>query len=165
MDTLHPSDSLFAVLAFAGIRQRDIARFLGVGKSLVSQWRSGSKPMPDHHHKTLWDWAEASYWTEWSRTKDQGAAAERRLQEFADLLDAAKAERNPSEWYYRLAMDTSALWRLVNGDEGMRLEQMQDVQRIEELGRRVVAAARLIKAQLAAREREKLQDSLGQCNG
>ena len=57
MSPHQPSQHLFALLDYVGIRQVDIAEHLGVSKSLVSLWFNAKKGLPASYYVTLRHWA------------------------------------------------------------------------------------------------------------
>jgi transcriptional regulator with XRE-family HTH domain len=175
MDVSQPSESLFALLDFLGIRQRDIAAHLGVGKALVSRWRGGDKAMPAKHHRALLAWAHETFmrdWHAWEQahatqvlTEAEKDAALRRFQTFVDLHDAAFAERDPQVWYDRVLQDAARVLHELRTQEGYVIHEMETAKRIEDLGRRITAAARLLQTQLRARAQAREQEAERQRTG
>ena len=155
VDTHQPSDKLFALLDFCGIRQRDIVQHLGVSKTLVSLWRSGRREVTAAHHAALITYAEEISWHKLNALQAEVAGqvlppariAEIRTQisTFVDLVDSARAERDISLMQYRLALDLAALHGILQSEGHPETWDEETLWQVEEFGQRIATAARLLR--------------------
>ena len=128
MSTHQPSQHLFALLDYVGIRQVDIAEHLGVSKSLVSLWFNEKKSMPAPYYVTLLQWALTTFKARWDAGEWPGLHKEE-FKTFNGLVDAAQAERDPDHFrndivfYARLLISllskSQEPWPSIHTDEGM----------------------------------------------
>jgi DNA-binding transcriptional regulator YdaS (Cro superfamily) len=155
MDTHQPSDKLFALLDFCGIRQRDIVQRLGVSKTLVSLWRSGHREVTAAHHAALIAYAEEIFSHKLNALQAEVAGqvlppariSEIRTQmsTFVDLVDSARAERDISLMQYRLALDLTTLHGILQSQGQPETWDEETLWRVEEFGRRIATAARVLR--------------------
>jgi len=119
--TLQPSDHLFALLDFCGVRQRDIVQHLGVSKALVSQWYRRRLNISAHHHAALVQYVEARFWQQqdaWQaacapRNDPASVRAMRQkdVHQFSVLHRLAQEERSLEGLYWHLATTVRQLTR------------------------------------------------------
>ena len=128
MSTHQPSQHLFALLDYVGIRQVDIAEHLGVSKSLVSLWFNEKKSMPAPSYVTLLQWALTTCKARWDAGEWPGFPKEE-FKTLSELVDAAQAERDPDHFrndivFYarlliRLLSTSQEPWPSIHTDEGL----------------------------------------------
>jgi DNA-binding transcriptional regulator YdaS (Cro superfamily) len=158
MITQQPSDNLFALLDFCGIRQRDIVKHLGVSKALVSLWRSGQRDVPATHHAALIAYAEATFWAALHAWHAEVATQElppeaiavkrQEIAAFVDLVDQARAERDLELMHFRVVHDITRLAQLAQTRGGLPWEEAT-LTEVEACAQRIVTAIGFLRSHAA----------------
>jgi hypothetical protein len=158
MITQQPSDHLFALLAFCGIRQRDIVKHLGVSKAAVSLWSAGKLDVPAGRHAALVAFAQDTFWARLHAWQAAVAAqvlppttvAEKRREvaTFVALVEQALAERDLEVMHARVVHDIAHLAALAQASGVIPWEDAT-LTEVEAVAQRIVTAIDFLRAHVA----------------
>ena len=159
MITQQPSNNLFALLDFCGIRQRDIVKHLGVSKAAVSLWYAGKLDVPAARHAALLAFAAETFWAAlqaWQAevatqvlSPEAIAAKRREIQQFVDLHDMAQAERDLEAMHWRVVHDITHLAHLAQSS-GVIPWGEATLTEVEAYAQRLVTAIGFLRSHAAA---------------